>query len=146
MARGDASARLEAGSCRGRQTKRLEDPLTESIIERPTIEHLDEPTEDAVSAVVVGPACSGFVEKSDCGDHLPDVALQAVVTLPGVGEVVTTIDATRVGQKLADRHPLSHPGNRDTNVGQMRADGIVQRNLTTLHMLEHEQGCHRLGD
>ena len=134
MPLGNTSARRKAGGCGRRQAERFEDSLDEGVIEGPTIQHLDEPTEDDIATVAVGPALSGFVEKADLGNHLIDVALQTVVTLSSVGEVISTIDATRVAQEMTDRYSFGRSRNCDTKIGQMGPDGIVEPNLTTLHV------------
>ena len=119
MTRRDPSSRFEAGGCRGLQTQWLEDPLRECVVEGPAIENFDEATENGVAAVAVGPEGSGFVKEADFWEDLRNVPFQAVVILPGVGEVVCTIDAARMGEQLADRHSLGCAGDDEMEVRQV---------------------------
>jgi hypothetical protein len=142
----DPLPRSEAGGRRGFESEGPQDAADEGVVEGTAIKDLDEATEDAVTAVAIGPARSRFMKESHSGKDLGHVALKTVVAVPGVREIVSTIEAARVGEEVANRHSLGCTGNGDAEVRQIGRDRIVEGNLHLLDVLEYEERRHRFGN
>ncbi len=98
MTRGHPTAGADPGRRGGAEPQWLEDPGDQRVVPGAGIEDLDQTPEEAEASVAVVPPLAWLVPGLTPAG-LADIAPEAVVAVPGVGELVE-VDPARVGEQV----------------------------------------------
>ena len=85
-----------------RERQRIDDALSQSVLERLAGHDLDDAPENRVAAVAIAPGLAGVGDLREVGAPV-DVPRERVVAAAGIGEVVA-VEAARVGEEVAEGH------------------------------------------
>jgi len=85
------------------------------------------------------------VDQRRAGDDLGDVAGHGIVARSGVAEVVGPVDPAGVGEQVADRDLPGDLGRVEPEVVEVVGHRVVEADVASLDMLEHQHGRHHLG-